>query len=131
MHAHATRFGANCSTFMGSLTEVSVAYAAGGGLYQIVVDLSSFPTADGYVFTAAATVSGSILEATKIIRIDNSGPVVAMVRESCALQCVHCVGVVPVLPSMSVSYLVVPCLVVPCLVGPCLVVPCLVVVQDS
>jgi hypothetical protein len=66
-------------TKLGNLTVATVANpTTGGGLYQIVVDTTAFDSGDGYVFKVSANVGKSVLEATRVITIDNGGARVSM-----------------------------------------------------
>lgn len=53
--------------------------SAAGSLYAITFDSTVFSIADGYIFTAVATTSsGTNYTASKVVRIDNTGPAVAL-----------------------------------------------------
>jgi hypothetical protein len=54
--------------------------ATGGGVFQIEFDTTSLTTADGYIFKAVAMMGTTSVEATKIVKVDNSGPVVALTQ---------------------------------------------------
>lgn len=67
------------TTELGRLSTPSVpAATGGGGLFQMVVDTTRFGSADGYTFKVAATIGGTVVEGSKILKIDNTGPVVTL-----------------------------------------------------
>ena len=66
------------SRVVGTLRQPSVGDGKGGGLYKILVNMSSYATGDGYEFGVAATVNGRVVTTSRLIRVDNMGPQIRM-----------------------------------------------------
>jgi hypothetical protein len=66
------------STKVGSMTTPTVAASTGGGLYQLTFSTLSFASQDGYSFVVIATVGTNKIQSSKIVRIDNTGPTMAL-----------------------------------------------------
>jgi hypothetical protein len=66
------------STLVGTATVATVPDGSGGGVFSTTVDTLRFSSADGYTFSAVASIGGTTVSTSKVVKIDNSGPQVVL-----------------------------------------------------